>query len=275
MKFVRLRLTALILAAAVLLTGCGALDFGGYFGALRSLAQGTPVVPYVSMTYERPDMAQLQQTLDTACEAANGEDVQAIMDAVYGFYDAYDRFDTCYSLADIRYSGDLTDTYWAEEYSFCAENSAAVDAALQTLYHTLAASPVRAELEEDYFGAGFFDGYEEDTLWDETFTAMLEEEARLQNRFYELSGQVSDSAYGTQAYYDACADDMASLLAELIALRQEMAEYWLYPDYPQFANDFYYYRDYSAEEEARLIEEIRQELVPLYQELNTEVWEAT
>lgn len=275
MKTMGLRLIALFLTVAVLMSGCGMVDLGGYFGALRSLAQGDPIVPYESMTYERPDMTRIQQTLDDACEAARGGDAQAILDSVYAFYDAYDWFDTCYALADIRYCADLTDIYWEEEFRYCVENSTAVDAALRELYYALAKSPAREELEQTYFGDGFFDGYEGENPWDETFTAMLEEEARLQSRYYELSAEALEFGEYTEEYYDACADGMAALLAELIGLRQNMAAYWGYPDYPQFASDFYYYRDYTAGEEERLIEDIRRELVPLYRTLSPDVWSAS
>ena len=277
MKIRFLRLIALVLTAAVLLSGCGMVDFGEYFGAVRSLVDGNAIVPYESMTYERPDMTQLRQTLDAACEAAEGDDVSAILDGIYDFYDAYDWFSTYYALADIHYCADLTDTYWEDEYNYCTQNAATVDAALQELYRALAQSPAREKLEqEEYFGEGFFDSYEdEESVWDETFTAMLEEEAKLQTRYYELSAQAADYQDDTQGYYDACADGMASLLAELIAVRQEIAEYCGYSDYPQFAEDFYFYRDYTAAEEEQLLEDIRRELVPLYRELDADAWEAT
>ena len=277
MKIRFLRLIALVLTAAVLLSGCGMVDFGEYFGAVRSLVDGNAIVPYESMTYERPDMTQLRQTLDAACEAAEGDDVSAILDGIYDFYDAYDWFSTYYALADIHYCADLTDTYWGDEYNYCTQNAATVDAGLQELYRALAKSPAREKLEqEEYFGEGFFDSYEdEESVWDETFTAMLEEEARLQTRYYELSAQAADYQDDTQGYYDACADGMASLLAELIAVRQEIAEYCGYSDYPQFAEDFYFYRDYTAAEEEQLLEDIRRELVPLYRELDADAWEAT
>ena len=131
MKIRFLRLIALVLTAAVLLSGCGMVDFGEYFGAVRSLVDGNAIVPYESMTYERPDMTQLRQTLDAACEAAEGDDVSAILDGIYDFYDAYDWFSTYYALADIHYCADLTDTYWEDEYNYCAQNAATVDAALQ------------------------------------------------------------------------------------------------------------------------------------------------
>ena len=173
MKMKFLRLIALVLTTAVLLSGCGMVDFGEYFGAVRSLVDGNAIVPYESMTYERPDMTQLQQTLDAACEAAEGDDVSAILDGIYDFYDAYDWFSTYYALADIHYCADLTDTYWGDEYNYCTQNAATVDAGLQELYRALAQSPAREKLEqEEYFGEGFFDSYEdEESVWDETFTA--------------------------------------------------------------------------------------------------------
>ena len=92
MKKTKLRLITLILAAALLLTGCDMVDFGGYFGALKTMMTGgDTVVPYESMEYARPDMTQIRQALDDACAvAADGESAEAVMDAVYAFYDAYD-----------------------------------------------------------------------------------------------------------------------------------------------------------------------------------------
>lgn len=141
MKIRFLRLIALVLTAAVLLSGCGMVDFGEYFGAVRSLVDGNAIVPYESMTYERPDMTQLRQTLDAACEAAEGDDVSAILDGIYDFYDAYDWFSTYYALADIHYCADLTDTYWEDEYNYCTQNAATVDAGLQELYRRLPSPP--------------------------------------------------------------------------------------------------------------------------------------
>ena len=270
----KLRLLALLLAAAVLLSGCS-LDFGGYFSALRSVVAGESYVPYKSMEYTRPDMDDLEQTLTDACTVAQEGSVEEIVEAIYSFYDAYDWFYTCYSLADIHYSGDLTDIYWEKEYYYCVENSASVDAMLEELYYALAKSPCREKLEGDqYFGADFFDSYDGENLWDAEFTAMLETEGQLQNQYYNLSTAALDYESGTSAYYDACAEEMAQLLVELIQVRQEMAAYWGYEDYVQFANDFYYYRDYTADQMETYLCDIRQELVPIYREMNeSDVWD--
>ena len=268
----RTRFIALILAVVLMFTGC---TFAQEYNRVAGMLLGNSDVHYQDMEYSRPDMAEIQQTLLDACTAAEGQDLDTILEGIYAFYDDYDWFYTCYSLADIRYCSDLTDVYWEGEYSFCMENSASVDAMLEELYYALAASPCRAELEDEkYFGPGYFDSYEGENLWDETFTALLESEAALQNEYYALAAQALDYESGTQRYYDACAEDMASLLAELIAVRQEMAAYWGYADYVSFANDFYYYRDYTPSEMENYLSEIRQELVELYRQLDaSDLWD--
>ena len=254
----KLCVLALILAAVVLLGGCMAED-----GA----------VSYEKMQYERPDMTALQQALDAACEAATGEDPDAILDAVYRFYDAYDWFYTCATLADLHYCADLTDFYWQQESDYCAQHSAEVDAALETLNYSLAHSPCREALEAEFFGVGFFDGYDGENLWEGELMQLLSQEAQLQNQYYALSEEALDYDPGTEEYYDACADGMAQLLVDLIELRQEIADCSGYRDYTQFAYDFYYYRDYTPRQAEAYLEQIRQALVPLYRETVTEdVW---
>ncbi len=263
MKFVKL--TALLLAL-VLLTGCT---------ALQTAPNGTQITKFEDMTYSRPNLNQLQRALDTALESAQETKVRDILDAVYGFYDEYDAFYTNYALADIHTSQNLTDIYWEQEYAWCMENISAADAALEELYRALAVSPAREQLESDaYFGPGFFDSYEGDSVYDEGFLALLEQEAALQSQYYALSSEALDYEEGSEAYYEACGNDMAALLVELIALRQEMADYWGYDSYPQFANDFYYYRDYTMDEAEDYLADIARELVPLYRELDmTPIWD--
>ena len=149
-----------------------------------------------------------------------------------------------------------------------------MDAALETLNYTLAQSPCRDALEADFFGEGFFDGYQGENIWESELTQLLSREAQLQSQYYELSEQALDYDPGTKEYYDACADGMAQLLVDLIELRQEIADYCGYRDYAQFAYDFYYYRDYTPRQAEAYLEQIRQTLAPVYRETVTEdIWE--
>ena len=264
-----LRLLALMLAL-MLLSGCGMVDFEGYLQGLGEILgegprQDSGGISFSGMEYRRPELAELQDTLQRTLEAAKARDVRTAMDGVYEFYDGYDWFYTCLCLADLHYSGDLRDSYWAEEYRFCSESSAAVDALLEELYYGLAASPIREQLEDPkFFGPDFFDGYEGENPMDGTLAELLEQEAVLESRYYTLSEETLDYETGSQELYDACGDDLAALLVELIQIRQQIAAYLGYDSYTAFAWDYYYDRDYTPQQVQRYLGEIRQELVPLY-----------
>lgn len=264
----KMRVVLAWLLAAVLLTGCA---------GLASVPQGAQMVKYEDMEYVRPDMDKLQESLDAACTAARGDDLKTITDAIYAFYEEYDGFYTNYALADIKSSCDLTDIYWGEEYAWCLERVAEADAALEELYYALADSPCREELESDeYFGEGYFDAYEGESIYDEELLSLLEQEAELIGRYYDLSSLGTEYEYGSEAFYDACGNDMVQLLVELIALRQEIAYYCGYEDYASFANDFYFYRDYTMEEARAYLQEVAEHLAPVYRWLDREeIWALT
>lgn len=245
----KIRLIALLLAA-LLLAGCVPME--------EPEAAEESYIHYRDMEYRHPDMQEMEQLLEDLRTAAEGDNPRVILNRIYAFYDAYDWFYTCYSLADLGYCADLTDPYWEEEYAYCMENSTAVEAMLEEMYYILAASPCRETLEgEKYFGTGYFDSYDGESIWDETFTALMEREAELENRYYTLVA--GDGELPGQ--------ELAELLAELVGTRQELAAYLGYESYPQFAGDFYYYRDYTPDQMEAYLETIRQELVPLYREM--------
>lgn len=271
-----LRCLALVLAFALLLGGCDySLDDYETL-ELRRYYQEMCTVDYKDMEYKRPDMTAFQQSLDHACQTAlEAADIDRVIDAIYSFYDDYDWFYTNYFLSDVRYSADLTDIYWEQEYNYCAAQAATADAGLDTLYRTLAKSPLRAELEsEEYFGAGYFDYYEGESIYDEYFLDLMDQETDLINQYYDLSSQSLEAA-DEEEYYTVYGKQMAQVLVELVVLRQEIAWYTGYDSYTQFAYDWYYYRDYTPEQVADYLTQIRQELVPLYLELdNDTAWNA-
>ena len=154
-----------ILLCLFLLTGCSA---------------GIGVTKYKDMTYQRPDLAALEQCcLDACALGAEGGDVDEVLEAVWDYYDAYDEFNTAYDLAYIRHHGDMTDYYWQTEHDFCAENAALADMYLEDLYTALAQSPLRTELEEEYFGEGFFLDYDGEGWYDDTLLELLDREQEL------------------------------------------------------------------------------------------------
>lgn len=259
-------LVALILVLCLTLTGCAGVDFAGYFENVLMLLLGTGLTPFQDMVYTRPDMEWLKTEVDACCQdVAEAGSLYEVISIIYTAYEPIDAFSTAYALSNIYYSKDLTDTYWAEEYAFCSENAAIAQAALDQFYRALAQCAFREELEGDeYFGAGFFDDYDGDSIYDETFTAMLAQEGALESEYYALWNEAGETDSASEEFYTQYGDQMAQLFIELVALRQDMAEYLGYASYPEFAYDYYYGRDYTCDETTAYLADIRAELAPMY-----------
>ena len=242
MKKLLWKLWALILAAALLLTGCQ------YFLSLP--------VRFGDMQYTRPDMTSLEQKL-TAVEdlLPTAKSAKEIMPAFFEFYGEYEAFITNYSLAYIHYCQNMTDIYWEQEYNYCLEQTSWVDAAYDQLLYALADTSYVPELEADeYFGDDFFDDFQGESLWDDGLMALMSQHDGLLSQYYALSDSQDTDA-------------VAEVFLEMVALRQEMAEYCGYPDYPSFAYDFYHARDYSPQQAEAYMSAIQTILTPLYRQV--------
>ena len=264
MKTQSTRLIALLLCLCMLLSGCNLLEKTGLLDLMNRVQTEAYAVPYADMEYVRPDPDAIQTALDTCIESADAEDFSVLEENLYAYMTLYHDFYTNYSLADIRYCCDMTDIYWTDEYNYCLEYSNQVSAGIDQLMYVLADSPHRETLETDeFYGEDYFDDYEGESIWDETFTALMEEETLLITEYYDLSARLVDSTDTGTIYI--C---MADLLAELIALRQRIAAYTGYESFHHFAYDFYYARDYSPQQEAEYLQQVKQELVPLYEQIS-------
>ena len=267
-----MRLVAVCLVLCIVLSGCSLIDSSGRFsGLLGSITS----VRYDQMQYTRPDMDEHQRILDESCEQALVEEnLNLLLDAIMDYYEVYDSFCTNFFLAMIAYCRDTTDIYWQGEYGYCNTHAAEIDAGLDRLYRCLAKSPLRQELEgEDYFGADYFDSYEGEGLYDETFTALLSQEAALVNSYFAISSQANAVEYYSEDYFSIYGSQMAQVFLELVQLRQQIATYAGYTEYTQFAYDFYHVRDYTPEQATAYLADVRAELVPLYRRLSdSDVW---
>ena len=270
MKKALLKLVALVLVLALTLSGCSFAELGQMVDRFLTILQTGVAVTFDEMEYVRPEMEDFRTLLEeTMAEIPEAEDADTLMESVFGLYEFYYDFFTNYYLADIHYCQDMTDLYWDEEYSWCMENSSEVSAGMDQLLYELADCPLREELEaEEYFGEGFFDAYEGDSLWDETFTDLMNQESALVSEYYELTALLGSQTQTENGY----AAQIEEVFAELVTVRQEIAEYAGYESYPAFAYEFYFYRDYTPEQTLSYLEQIQQELVPLYRNLDSSVW---
>lgn len=250
-------LIAVLLTLAVLLSGC----------SLREMILGN-LVAYEDMQYARPDMVAFDALLEESCASAQEETrIRKLEKVINEFSDAYSDFYTNLMLASIAHFRDLTDTYWENEYLYCAEQSSVVEAGLDRFFRCLAASPLRQTLEgEDYFGEGYFDAYDGESIYDDHFIELLSEEARLQVDYQAVCAEALEVTYYSEEYFSVYGARMAEIFVELIEVRQQMAAYSGYESYTEFAYDYYYLRDYTPQQAQSYLADVRATLVPLYEQ---------
>ncbi len=259
----KMRWIALLLAVTLIFTGCSGLeDLWGDLGAEFA-------TPFSDMEYARPDIGKIQADQEKCLSMAQTEsDVDVLMDQIWVVYDQYNHFNTQYNLANIYYFRDMTDTQWEEEYSFCLQNAPTVESLLEELLYALADCPLREELEQNAaFGEGYFDSYDGESLWDDTFLDLMNREAELEEKYYDLCTQAQEAEYYSDEYFETYGTKMGQLFVEIIALRQEIAAYAGYDRYTEFAYDYYFYRDYTPAQAEQYMEDIQKTLVPLYKEV--------
>ena len=258
MKSFKIRMLALVLAIMFLVTGCS-FEMPAYMQLM--LSQFVPT-HYEDMTYTRPDVPGLLEAAEGCILDAQAEDFNALVTNVMDCMVAYQEVITNFNLAQIRYSCDVTDIYWTDEYNYYMDNSSAVSAVMDRMLHALAASPHREALESDeYFGEGYFDDYEGPSLWDDAFTELMDREAELLAEYYDLSAQATENG---MAQYQ---EPLAQVLVDMVIVRQEIAAYAGFDSFHDFAYDYYYLRDYTPEQERAYLAQVREVLVPAYQEL--------
>lgn len=262
-------IVALLLMLTLVMSACS-MTPEKVDGILRQL-EGKPT--FEEMEYSRPDMDALQEAGKAVCEAAQTQNnAEAILDSLFSYYDLYEECQTMYNLADIRHSLDLSDPYYKEEYATCSQLWSQVGENLDSVYRSLAQSPMKDELEELYFDEGYFDQYlDEDgqaleSVWTEKFLELLNQEAQLEAQYYDVLDSLSQNQ-GEGDYTKKLAEALAPVYLDMIRVRQAMAQEMGYPDYESFAWDWSYERDYTPQEAQTYVTAIQEKLVPMYQQL--------
>lgn len=245
-------------------------------------------VPFAELAYARPDAAGLIGRIEKAERlAADGADADEILDVFAPAYDDYIRFSTMSEIANVRYSLNLGDTFYEDEYNWCQEQLPKISQAMERAYVAMGRSAERVRLEWRYFGAGFFDYYNEDEFdtTSDRAVALMQEEDALEARFMALQNGMTilwkgeerpawellnSPALSYQEYleayrlfYEKYTPDCAEILAGLIRARRALAAELGYASYAELAYDSYYERDYTPAQAASYTADIAAELAPL------------
>ena len=297
-----LKLIALVLAL-VMLGGCElpGSDLSGALGGLLSqvsdsdaLRHNPDGVMFRDMHYARPDTERLASDV-AAVESAldSGASLQRVEELLDRCMDDYDEFSTMYSLANIYNCKDLRDEYYAAEYEWISTESAEISRLFDRMYYACAGSPLGAELEDDYFWEGFCEEYADpnDSYYTDETVALMQRESELISRYREIVADPTVEFEGEEvsfnelaeelesaedlasyykylsvllSYYRKYNEPLAEVYIELMRVRTEMAEAMGFSSCEEMEYVFCFERDYTPEDGAVFVSEVKRCLVPLY-----------
>lgn len=243
------------------------------------------------LEYSRPDVEGLCSAFDALLELIRGgAAAEEILPVFYDTYDLYYHFYTMDTLANIRYYADLTNEYYEKEYDFCEQASPDIEEKLESTMKACAESSEKAALEEQYFGEGYLDQYldysvytnpeylalskQEKAIMEQYHSAMDDPQVEYNGEkqsFWDLMEEYEDdyAAYLEilETYYNTYNPVIGECYVQLVGIRQQMAQVLGYESYADYAYDKIYERDYTWDDGKNYVASIREELVPLYADL--------
>lgn len=253
------------------------------------------------IVYRRPDLDGITADYEELIEALGGEglSVPSVVARLEQLYAEYDEFCTMSVVAELRWYHDVTDEFYADECDWFLEHDPVMDQLFESLCAACANCEIAEELDEQFWGGWVVDAYqgEDSATLDPDFVALLQKENEIIAEYRRASTDPTVRWKGKECsfwalqeddslseadweevrslYYDKYAPILGEIYLRLLAVRQELADYLGLDSYEDYAYLALYSRDYGPEQAERLLEAIRQELAPLYGELDlNRRWEA-
>ena len=286
------RIIKLLACALALCMLCGCGDWEGAIGKLNSalLSDTRKDIPSFSeIEYVRPDIEQFKAEVEKVKQTLEGGSLSEVQESIEKCYEHFYNFDTMYTIANIRSCINMNDEFYAEEYAWCSNNYPAIQQLMEEMYYACGASEMAEKIEEKVLWEGFAEEYAPggDVALSEEVVALMEKESELLNEYRTLNASPSielkdgtEVDYGSAlselqdedyrdamlSYYDKYNEDFAEIYIELVKTRNALAQELGFDNYEQMQYYFFFERDYSPEDAAAYIADIREHMVPFYKE---------
>lgn len=241
---------------------------------------------FEDIVYERPDTDSLNQKIDALMELIPTKKKQKeVLDAYADIMNDSTNLDTMYSLANLYHDINLSDPYYKEESQFINDYYTTFDNKMLALTKTMLESEY-ADAFRNVWGEDFIQRYEgnaklnspeiEELSKQETALIQAYQTALTAGYTVNYDGvdyllnelDPNDEGY-VDAFYiiyaqknEACGE----IYRQLVDIRTQIAEKLGYQSYTDYRYDILGY-GFTKEESAQLHENVRTELVPLYQQL--------
>ena len=251
-------------------------------------------VNFADMEYEHIDGDAIQAEMDAIAElAADEANAAEVEERFNGITDEYMNVLTMYTLISIRTDQNVYDEEAMEEHAYTWGLYYDMWDGLALLIKAILESPCAAFLEAQLSEAdvAFYLSYggmpEEEKELSDRETALTNEYKTLaasitvevdgkewtENSAYSayLQGEISYEEYDeiSLAYVKKQNEVLGELYLRMVDVRQEIAQYYGYDNYTEYAYEAIYQRDYTPEEIQAFHQAAKKHVYPLYSALNT------
>lgn len=292
----KIRVLLSLLLCAVLLSGCAEPVMSGSVTGLlgKLLGSDQDEIPHFDeMEYERPqaaldDIERNLAKLEKAFE--KGSSFRTVTHLLDLCYENFYHFDTMYCLCEIRSCQDMTDEYYAGELAWCLDAYYDMQELMEDMYYLCGASPMAEQLEKEYFWEGFAGEYADASLstYNEETLELMHRESALLSEYRELTASPTVTVGGREvdlysflsdaddeeynealmAYYRDYNAEISRIYIELVKTRRALAGKMGFASFEEMAYAYSFDRDYGPEQAAQYIADIRELIVPLYEQLD-------
>lgn len=166
-------------------------------------------VDYSQIEYHRPDADAVCKQIDgVTALIEQGGSFQEIMDALSQMEASYNDFYTMDAVAYIEYCKNLSDEFFKAEYEYLEEQSPVLQRSMELLYTAAANCAHKEQLEDAYFGEDFLDFYLTHNIYtNDTFVALAQEESALQTEYMTLQDSQEVVIDGQRYDFDQLCED--------------------------------------------------------------------
>lgn len=235
---------------------------------------------------------------------ANEVDFSEQLEAIISLESSYVDFKTMYTLSEIYYYKNLSDTTWSERYNFYSTERPKFSQSIEGLYVAAARSPYVEEFEAEYFGDGLDEEYLDGGKYTDEVVALMSNEATIKNEYQAISEETVEITFNNKVYsyasiireltekyengefnysiyytyYTDCYTKYikarraleTDTFVRLVNIRRDIAKALGYDSYLEIAYEDMGY-DYTPEEYLKFVDEVLVSLIPVYDELSYEI----
>ena len=249
---------------------------------------------FSTLEYKRPDLeARRTQLAQWKAAVQHAEDYAALRALMLEIDRETCELATQYSIAHIRHTLDTRDEFYETEIAYLQDTLPTLSGAEVALSEAIAASPYRADIEQEY-GKQYFVAMDlQKKLYCEENIPLRQQESRLTNEYQKIMATAEIpfdgktlNLYGLQKYfehpdravraaavkaysnfYESNEPRLEEIWEELITIRNQMGKNLGYANFIPVGYMQQGRTDYGEKEVAAFREQVRTELVPLCEQL--------